>query len=55
MLAMILCDINFRDELSVATTDTLQRELESIQELYELEPENKCKYSYLIYNLYLAL
>ncbi|XP_060587965.1 geranylgeranyl transferase type-2 subunit alpha-like [Ruditapes philippinarum] len=31
----------FRDELSAATTDTLERELESIQELYEVEPENK--------------
>ncbi|KAL4235249.1 hypothetical protein ACF0H5_006887 [Mactra antiquata] len=33
--------LRFRDELSAATTDTLQRELDSIQELYELEPENK--------------
>ncbi|WAR12516.1 PGTA-like protein, partial [Mya arenaria] len=33
--------LRFRHELSAATTDTLQRELQSIQELYDLEPENK--------------
>ncbi|XP_052232388.1 geranylgeranyl transferase type-2 subunit alpha-like isoform X3 [Dreissena polymorpha] len=31
----------FSDELSSATSDTLQRELQSIQDLYQLEPDNK--------------
>ena len=33
-------------DLSAATTLTLERELKSVQELYELEPHNKCKTPY---------
>ena len=33
----------FSSELSTVTSSTLNQELESIEQLHELEPDNKCK------------
>ena len=30
--------------MSIATSDVLQAELSSVQELFQLEPENKCMF-----------